>query len=141
MKIKKIIEIIYIFGGFVLFGTSPIFASSAYIPQSLIESTFSTNPNSLINNIIKFGFIVIGLIFFIVIVIGGIEWMISGGDEKKKEGAQGRLINAIIGITIVAGSYLIVEIISSLFGVSSIFSKNLFTYNCNQSSSSSICLN
>ena len=127
--------------GIVFFGSSPIFATNNYIPQSLSGSTLSNDPNILINNIIKFGFIVIGFIFFVVIIIGGIEWMLSGGDDKKKESAQSRLVNAVIGITIVAGSYLIVEIVSSLFGVSSIFSKNLFTSNCNQSLSSSICLN
>ncbi len=141
MKVNRFFEIIYILVGLILFGASPIFAANDYIPQSLLGSTLSTNPNLLINNIIKFGFIVIGLIFFVVIIIGGIEWMLSGGDDKKKEGAQGRLVNAVIGIAIVAGSYLIVEIVSSLFGVGSIFSKNLFTNNCNQSSSSSICLN
>ncbi len=141
MRFSKFFEIVYIFIALFVLGASPIFASAAYIPYPVLHSTLSTNPNGVINTLFRFGFIVIGLIFFLIIIIAGIEWMVGSGDEKKRDSAKSRLSNAFIGIVIVAGSFLIVEIVGSLFGISSIFSKNLFTNNCPSSSVGSICLN
>ena len=93
---------------------------------------FSLNPpiptncstiNSTISTIVNVLFAVAGLLFFVMIVIAGIEWVVSGGDEERKRNAQNRLIHAIVGIAIVAGSFLIFELILNLFGVGgSIFS-------------------
>ena len=94
---------------------------------------FSLNPpiptncstiNSTISTIIDVLFAVAGLLFFVMIVVSGIEWLMSGGEEEKKRNAQSRLINAVIGIAIVAGSFFIFEIILNLFGVggASVFS-------------------
>ena len=141
MRFSRIFEIVYIFIALFILGASNIFASTAYVPYPILHSTLSVNPNEVINTLFRFGFIVIGLIFFLIVIISGIEWIIGAGDEKKRDSAKSRLSNAFIGIAIVAGSFLIVEIVGSLFGISSIFSKNLFTNNCPPSSIGGICLN
>ena len=94
---------------------------------SVCNSTLATNPNSLISTIINVLFAVVGLIFFIMIVIAGIQWVTTGGEEEGKKAAQGRLINAVIGIAIVAAAYLIVELVSSLLGIGSIFNSKIVT--------------
>lgn len=85
--------------------------------------TNCTAVNSTVTIIVNVLFSIAGLLFFVMIVVAGIEWVVSGGDEEKKRNAQNRLIHAIVGIAIVAGSFLIFELILNLFGVGgSIFS-------------------
>lgn len=116
-----------------VFGFSlPVFAQSK-CPYYLGSTTgtaictgpLSTNPNGIITTIINVLFAVVGLIFFIMIVIAGIQWVTTGGEEEGKKAAQGRLINAVIGIAIVAAAYLIVELVSSLLGIGSIFNSKI----------------
>jgi hypothetical protein len=136
--INKISAFILAVGAVVLF-TVPTFAQG-YIPSAVSNSSLSTNPNGIITTIINFIFIIVGLIFFIMLVIAGVQWVTAGGAEDKKEEAQKRIINAIIGVAIVAGSYLVVEIVSSLLGLGGIFNQNLFnTSSCGNQSS--VCLN
>ena len=136
--INKIIAFILAIGAVALFSV-PIFAQS-YIPSAVSKSSLSTNPNSIITTIINFIFIIVGLIFFVMLVIAGVQWVTAGGAEDKKEEAQKRIINAIIGVAIVAGSYLVVEIVSSLLGIGGIFSQNLFNSKCTNGTGS-VCLN
>ncbi len=104
--------------------TCPYYLSSGN-GTSVCNGALSTNPNGLITTIINVLFAVVGLIFFIMIVIAGIQWVTSGGEEEGKKSAQGRLINAVIGIAIVAAAYLIVELVSSLLGIGSIFNSKI----------------
>ncbi|MFH1745206.1 MAG: hypothetical protein ABH881_03510 [bacterium] len=54
------------------------------------------------------GFMVLlGVIFLILMLIGGYHWMTAQGDESKVESAQKTIRRAIIGLVLVAGSYAI----------------------------------
>lgn len=121
--------------------TVPLFAqtSNGYVPSAIQNSGLSTNPNSIITIVINFIFIIVGLIFFVMLVIAGVQWVTAGDAEDKREAAQKRIVNAIIGVAIVGGSYLVVEIIAGLLGIGGIFNNNLFTSNC--SSGSTVCIN
>ena len=55
----------------------------------------------------------IGMIFFILILWGGFEWMTSGGNEQKIESAKKRIVNASIGLALVLMAYAIARTISS----------------------------
>ena len=58
---------------------------------------------TVINTIVSF----IGLIFLAMVVFSGIQWMTSGGNDKKIEEAKQRIVNATIGLTIVFVAYSI----------------------------------
>ena len=60
-----------------------------------------------VNLIIKGDLTLLAVIFIILIIVGGFQWMTSGGNEKKIESAKGLITNAIIGVTIVLVSYAI----------------------------------
>jgi hypothetical protein len=49
----------------------------------------------------------VGLIFLIMVIISGIQWMISGGNEEKVASAKKRLINSTIGVAIILCAYII----------------------------------
>lgn len=48
-----------------------------------------------------------GLIFLILIIYGGITWMTAEGDEGKISKARGTIFHAVIGLIIVLSAYAI----------------------------------
>lgn len=65
----------------------------------------------------------INLFFVIALVLGislllysGIQWILSGGDKQKLQNARSRLTYTIVGIIIVALSFLIVNTVITLLG-------------------------
>ncbi len=67
----------------------------------------------LLTNILFMLAVVLTLIF---IIYSGIQWTISGGDKQKIQQARARLTFSIIGLIIVAASFLIVNIIITIIG-------------------------
>ena len=62
--------------------------------------------------LVVFG-IIIGAVF---IVIGGIQYMTSGGDEEGTKAAKAKIIGGLIGIAIVLLAFSLVNIVGSFFG-------------------------
>ena|SRR3990172_7879793 len=58
-----------------------------------------------------------GVALFIMILVGGFNFLFSGGDQKKLEGAKGTLTNAFIGIIVIVCAYLILVTIKTFTGV------------------------
>ena len=71
-------------------------------------------------NLIDFIFLIAGLVFFFNIIIAGWEYLFSGGDIQKATSAGNRILNSFFGIIIVAASFLIVRLISSMIGLEDI---------------------
>lgn len=61
--------------------------------------------------------VIAALIFFFMLVIGGIQWIVSGGDKAATEGARGRITAALIGLVIVFAAWAIINLIEAFFGV------------------------
>jgi hypothetical protein len=58
-----------------------------------------------------------GIVLFIMLIFGGIQYMTAGGDAKGVESAKGTLTAAITGLVLVAVSYLILLLIKQITGV------------------------
>jgi len=76
-----------------------------------------TDLGSLISNLIALVFIIAALIFFFMLVIGGVQWMLSGGDKSATEAARGRITAALIGLVIVFAAWAIMKLIEQFFGI------------------------
>jgi len=50
---------------------------------------------------------IIGVVFLILIVYGGMQWMLAQGEEKKVGDARGLIFHAIIGLILVFSAYAI----------------------------------
>lgn len=61
-----------------------------------------------------------GIALFIMLVIGGFQFMTAGGDPKKVAGAWATLTHAIIGLILIALSYLILVFIKEFTGAGQI---------------------
>jgi len=72
---------------------------------------------SVMKNIITSLVAVVGVVLFIMLIIGGVNFLFSGGDQKKLEKAKGTITSALIGFLLFIGSYLILRLIQSFTGV------------------------
>ena len=71
----------------------------------------------LVSNLVSASFIISGIAFFVYLVWGGVEYLISGGDKSKVETAQKRISAALIGLAIVASSYAVYMLVLEFFGI------------------------
>jgi len=71
----------------------------------------------LVSNTVSAAFIISGIAFFLILVMGGVEYLTSGGDKAKVESAQKRISAALIGLAIVASSYAVYMIVLEFFGI------------------------
>ena len=56
----------------------------------------------------------IGVIFLIIIIVSGFQWMTAGGNEETVTKAKKRLTNATIGLIIIFTAYLITYFITEV---------------------------
>jgi hypothetical protein len=54
--------------------------------------------------------------FFFQFTIGGWNWITSGGDKAKLEGARNRITHAAVGLIIVVAGWAILAVAGQLFG-------------------------
>ena len=81
---------------------------------------------TVISGAIKLILVVAALVFFFVLVIGGIQWILSGGDKAGAETARKRITAALVGLAIVFVAWAIGSLIQALFGFD-IFNLNIPT--------------
>jgi hypothetical protein len=74
----------------------------------------------LLKNVIYSLVTLAGLALFLMLLIGGFNYLLAGGDQKKLEKAKGTLTAAVIGLVIIVLAFLIIKTISVITGVSSL---------------------
>ena len=57
------------------------------------------------------------IIFFFLLVLGGIKWITSGGDKGQTEAARSQITAAFIGLLIVFAAWAILQIVGAFFEV------------------------
>jgi hypothetical protein len=88
-------------------------------PDSLVPPALAKNPDiiPIIRAIIQFILVVAFIIAFIMLLIGGIRWILAGGDEKAVAGARNTITAALIGLVIVLVAFAIIKLVETFFGV------------------------
>jgi len=71
----------------------------------------------IISGAISLVLIIVAIVFFFILVIGGLRWVTSGGDEKKVGAARAQITNALIGLAIVFAAWAIMKLIGTIFGI------------------------
>lgn len=68
-------------------------------------------------NFIKLSFVIASVVFLFMLVWGGIEHIMAGGDKERLGNSSKRITNALIGIVILLGSYAIFKLVNLVFGI------------------------
>lgn len=71
---------------------------------------------SFITNIISLAFIVALILVLIMIIWGAIEWITSGGDKENVGKARGKIINALVGLAVLAVAFALFRFAGQFLG-------------------------
>ena len=74
---------------------------------------FAVNIATLWQTIIIVG----GLAFLLYFLWGGLQWIMAGGEKGKIEEARGKITQGLIGLAILAASYVIIKFIETAIGL------------------------
>lgn len=72
----------------------------------------------IVSGFITFALIIAAIVFFFMLVVGGIRWITSGGDKGQTETARNQITAALIGLVIVFAAWAIAQLVGSFFGFS-----------------------
>ncbi|MEO5927709.1 MAG: pilin [Patescibacteria group bacterium] len=73
----------------------------------------------LINRIVTAVLGIVGSLFFVMFLWGGFQYMTAGGDAGKVKNGRTTLLNAVIGIALVAFSYVITGYVAAWIWIGS----------------------
>ena len=58
-----------------------------------------------------------GLAFLLYFLRGGLGWIMAGGDKGKLEEARAHITQGLVGLSILAASYVIIKFIETAIGM------------------------
>lgn len=97
----------------------------AAAPTQTVEITVNsppqfrvTNLGKLISSTFAFLLVVAGLLAFAYLIIGGIQWITSGGDKAGLEAARNKIVHAIVGLIVVFAAWAITILLQQFLGFS-----------------------
>lgn len=70
----------------------------------------------LFSNLITLFYVIAILMLIFMIVWGALDWITSEGDKEKVAGARNKIINAIIGILLLAAAFGIIRVLGQFTG-------------------------
>ncbi len=75
------------------------------------EANAAKGVNDIITTVINIFSIVVGVIAVIMIIVGGLKYITSGGDSGNITGAKNTILYAIVGLVVVALAQIIVRFV------------------------------
>ena len=88
----------------------------AGIPANKFGGDANASLGGLISNIITILFIVGGIAVVIMVVLGAVQYILAGGDKEGLQKARNRIVHALIGLALLALSFVIIQTIGLLVG-------------------------
>lgn len=93
-------------------------------PNSGFEQLGGITVAGIVSALIRLAVVIAAIVFFFILVIGGIRWIASGGDKAQTEAARNQITAALVGLVIVFAAWAIVALINTFFHVN-IFSLSI----------------
>lgn len=81
--------------------------------------------SGIISAAIQIILVVSAIVFFFILVLGGLKWITSGGDKGQTEAARNQITAALVGLVIVFAAWAIVQLVQTFFGVNIIGGLNI----------------
>jgi len=93
-----------------------LFVKQAFA-YTVLNPTAFNDIGSVVTTAIPNIYFIAGIVFFLLVVVAGFNYMMSSGDDKAIGKAQKTLTNAVIGFAIVIGSAFIIRIAETILGI------------------------
>lgn len=102
-----------------LFNTAAVLAADKIDikPKGDFAGLGALTIGGIVAGFIRLVLVIAALVFFFILVIGGIRWIASGGDKAQTEGARNQITAALVGLVIVFAAWAIVQLINTFFGI------------------------
>ncbi len=90
-------------------GNSTQYLNTVTKPTGLETADLATTSGTIIKSALS----IVGLVFLVLMVYGGFLWMTARGEEQQLEKAKNTITAAMIGISVVVGSFALTTLITS----------------------------
>lgn len=92
---------------------STVFAQNITITKPTVG--FATLGDFL-SKILTFAFLIAIFVILVMLIWGAFEWITSGGDKEAVGKARGRIINALIGLAVLAVAFALARVAAQFLG-------------------------
>ena len=84
---------------------------------------------NMVSGAISLIMLIVALVFFFMLIWGGLKWVMSQGEEKAVAGARAQITNALVGLAIVFAAWAIMKLIEIVFGITVLGEMTIPTFN------------
>lgn len=100
--------------GFMILSSSTAFAVDIVIPRPV--NIPDVEIGNVISAVVGILLLVSAILAFLYLILGGIQWITSGGDKSAMETARNKITSAIVGLIIVAAAWAVMLLIGQFIG-------------------------
>ncbi len=93
---------------------APVMAATVTDIQA--PTGYAQDVGVLISSILRVVMLIAALLVFVYLIMGGIEWITSGGEKAKTEAARNKITAAVVGLIVLAASYAILLLVLQFLG-------------------------
>ena len=79
--------------------------------ENLGLATTDEDPRDVLANVVSYLLTFIGIIAVVIVLLGGLKWMTSMGNEDRLASAKATVMSGLIGLVFIIISYAIVTLI------------------------------
>lgn len=94
-----------------------VFAADPSILINQPENVKIPELGALLSAIVGSLLIIAALLAFFFLILGGIQWITSGGDKAGMEAARNKITHAIVGLIIVGAAWAIMILVQNFLGI------------------------
>jgi hypothetical protein len=113
--------LIYLLTGGLIYAATPATSKTPEFSVGIVAPAQGIDPQTrlgtIISNVLTIVFSVAALMVLIMLIIGAFNWITSGGEKEKIGKARDRIINALIGLALLALAFLIVRVVGTLLNI------------------------
>lgn len=112
-------KLFFLFNTIFLFIPTALWAGDFGLTEAANETGLkggSTDITKIVADFVNVALSMVGVIFLILFIYGGFKWMLSRGDSKEIEEAQGILKAAVIGLVIIFSAYALTNFVVNNLG-------------------------
>lgn len=102
-------------------GLSPVYAADPAWGSCVIDEVATLQCLvPMVERVIQGVLALSGVALFVMLVVGGYNFLLSGGDQKKLEAAKGTITGAILGLVVMVVAFLIIKTIATFTGATTV---------------------
>lgn len=93
------------------FAQAQLYGAGEAAQTAGIATGGQTSIVAVMANVISAGLSLVGVLFFILTIYGGVTWMLARGNEEYTKRALSTIVAAVIGLIIVVAAYAITQFV------------------------------